>query len=96
MLCLLLLPLAWLAADAGSWRHVRIGPPMVELRDFAVGAYYRGSKEMPAREDVRPAGMTAVDLYVVVGVAIMELQHRSRNTETIASETTLDANTWIS
>ena len=58
---MLLFFLHWACYDAGSWHHVRLGPPMVDLRDHALRAHNTLGTPRPAASDGKPSGIDAIE-----------------------------------
>ena len=56
----------------GSWQHVRIGPPLLDLTDFAVtmhGQLLQGRYRAPSPDDDKPEGMQHVEQAMAAAVA---------------------------
>jgi len=67
----------------GEWGHVRLGKPLLELRDYVLTQQMeveRGAFQLPAVGTPRPASFSAVELVMSQAVAAngLRLVHETR------------------
>jgi len=59
----------WICAAASSWHHVRLGPPLLDLRDHTLSAFNNIGLPMPSASDSRPAEMAIVEQMMAQAVS---------------------------